>query len=525
MGRRLTWLSGRPRWVAPSGVRARFGVRAALAFVVVGLLTLTPHVHAQSSSRAQLEMARNHMELGQDLYGRGRYLEAAEEFMAAYQAREFSAFLFNAAMCYERFGDPARAADLYQRYLDREPSASDRGEVTLKIAALRAQAAAHATEAVDPNATPVVDPPVTPNPDASTTTPTPPVTPPVAPPVAPPAPVEEMKSLLSVQTQPEGAIISVKRGTTVVATGPSPFAHTLDEGEYELFVEHPDYRTVQQHIRVRQGKVYVVIIEMSQAQFLGYLQVISNPPGSRVYLDDREAGSHAAPYANEIPIGTHRVWIERPGYETVEREVEVGLGEQVDVRVDLTRVDHGRVRMVGNVRPAEVFVDDTRVGAIPYEGDVPSGRHRIRVSANSMKDWEEEVEIEPGQVTPMRVRLRPSQDRGGAYATLALAVASAGAGVGLTLVSRDLRDDVQADLDAGLLTSDDPRIQQGRVLTIGADVAYGASGLIGLLSIYYFVHDPLPDSEGTILEPRDWTYVPTYDVRTGTAALTVSGRF
>lgn len=499
-----------------------------LAYLRLGLVFLTvlsfdTHVHAQTSSRAALDMARNHMEQGQELYARSRYLEAAEEFMAAYQAREFSAFLFNAALCYERFGDPTRAADLYQRYLDREPSASDRAEVTVKVTTLRAQAAAHATP--DPNTPPVVDPdpnapPATPLPDVSgvPTTPTTPV-------ATPAVPVEEMKSLLSVQTQPEGATISVKRGETVVATGPSPFAQTLDEGEYELFVEHPDYRTVQQHIRVRQGKVYVVIIEMSQAQFLGYVQIVSDPPGARVYIDDREAGSHAAPYANEIPIGTHRLWIERPGYETVEREVEVGLGEQVDVRIALTRVDHGRVRMVANVRPAEVFVDDARVGAIPYEGDVPAGRHRLRVSADNMKDWEEDVDVQQGQVTPMRIRLRPSPQRGGAYATLTLATAALGTGIALGVVSRNLRNDLEAERTAGTLASDDPRITQGRILTIGADVAYGATGLISVLSLYYFLHDSLPDSSGTILEPRDWTYVPTFDARTGTAVLNVTGRF
>lgn len=500
-------------------------VRRSTFFLGLALLatSVAPLASAQSGSRAQLELARSHMEQGQELYGRQRYVEAAEEFLAAYQAREFSAFLYNAAICYERYGDPTRAADLYQRYLDREPSASDRAEVTAKIAALRAQAAAHA-----PPVTPPPDstnpPPDSTNPPPDSTNP-PPDTTATTPPTPPATPPEEMKSLLSVQTQPEGAIVSVKQGTTVIATGPSPFAHTLDEGEYELFVEHPDYRTVQQHIRVRQGKVYVVIIEMSQAQFLGYLRIISNPPEARVYLDDREAGSHAAPYQNEIPIGTHRVWVERPGYETVEREIEVGLGEQVDVRIDLSRVDHGRVRMIGNVRPAEVYIDETRVGAIPYEGDVPAGRHTIRVSADAMKDWEDTVEIQRGQVTPMRIRLRPTPEHGGGYATLALATASLGTGVALGVFSRNLREDVQAEFDAGTLASDDPRITQGRALSIGADVAYGASGLIGLLSLYYFLHDPLPESEGTILEPRDWTAMPSYDPRTGTATLDLVGRF
>lgn len=506
-----------------------------------GLLGSAAPAEAQSS-RQMLEMARTHMEQGQDLYARGRYVEAAEEFLAAYQAREFSAFLFNAALCYERYGDPARAADYYQRYLDREPQASDRAAVTAKITALRAQIAPPQGEAVAAGgATGVAGTPpggeagATPS-AGSGTEPTPPVDPgsttssagstPEAPPATPPAtPPEDMKSLLSVQTQPEGATVFVRSGAEVVATGPSPFAHTLDEGEYQLSIEHPSYRTVTQPIRVRAGKVYVVIIEMSQALFLGYLRVVSNPPGARVFVDDREAGSHPAPYANEIPTGVHRVWVERAGYETVEREVEVGLGEQVELRVDLERVAFGRIRMVANVRPAEVYVDGTRVGNIPYEGELPAGRRRIRVTADGMKDFEQTVTIVRGQVTPIRVRLRPAVERGNAYATLTFATAGLGGGIALSVLSNRLRDDLDAEQALGTLADDDPRISQGRALSIGADVAYGLSGLVGIVSVYLFVHDPTPDSEGTLLEPRDWALLPVWDPATGTAAVSFGGRF
>ncbi len=336
-----------------------------------------------------------------------------------------------------------------------------------------------------------------------------------------------MKSLLSVQTEPEGARVTVRQDGAVVSAGPAPFAYSLDEGEYDVVVEHPDYRSIEQHVRIRPGKVYVVIVEMSQGQFLGYLRATSDPPGASVYIDDRDAGAvGTTPFQNPLPTGTHTVWIERPGYAPEQREVEIGIGDEVELDVNLERVTYGRMRIVANVRGAEVFVDGVQVGEVPYEGDVEAGVHEVRVSAPGMKDWEEDVDIPRGQLVPMRLRLRPAPGRGGAVTTLVMAALITGGSGALHFMRNDLLSEVRRDRDLGILASNDPRINRGRYMTIGMDAGYGLGGLLGLLSIYAFLHDELPDSEGNVLEPRDWALVtPMIQPRTGTYGLQWEGRF
>ena len=51
------------------------------------------------------------MERGQILYVQARYIEASQEFLLAYEYQPFSAFLFNAAVAYERFGDGGRGGE------------------------------------------------------------------------------------------------------------------------------------------------------------------------------------------------------------------------------------------------------------------------------------------------------------------------------------------------------------------------------------------------------------------------------
>lgn len=483
----------------------------ALSAALALLGTVAP-AHAQSE-REQLQQAREAMERGQEAYLGARWDEAAAAFLEAYRARPFSAFLYNAGIANERLPNVPEAIRLYERYLEAEPDASDVEEVRARIERLRATLPSETPTGETPTGeTPTGETPTGETPTGETPTgetPTVETTPP--PPAEPPPP---MKSLLSVETNPTDARITVRRDGVVVASGPSPFAENLDEGAYEVSVEHPDYQTIARPMRIRAGKVYIAILEMSQGEFLGFLRVVSDPPGARVFLDDREAGSVGeTPYQNPVTSGTHRVWIERPGFEPIEREIEVGIGDDLREEFALERVTFGRVRVVANVPGAMVSVDGVEVGRVPYEGDHPAGPHRITVSHDGMKDYEETVDLQRGQLTPMRVRMRPAVSRSGAWATLTLGLLTAGGGTALAVLSERTRDDLDRDRRAGILSDDDSRITRGKILSIAADTAFGFAGLLGILSIYYFVRDPLPDSEGTTLEPRDWTFVPTLDLR------------
>src|SRR5688500_14792141 len=84
-----------------------------------------------------MEVAREHMERGQALNQAGRFIESAEEFLRAYEAQPFAAFLYNAGVAYEKVGDPGRAADYFSRYLSADPQADDASATTARIERLR----------------------------------------------------------------------------------------------------------------------------------------------------------------------------------------------------------------------------------------------------------------------------------------------------------------------------------------------------------------------------------------------------
>ena len=81
-------------------------------------------------------------------------------------------------------------------------------------------------------------------------------------------------------------------------------------------------------------------------------------------------------------------------------------------------------------------------------------------------------------------------------------------GIVLGLQADGMEDDLRADSEMGLLARNDSRFRRGKTFAALANASWGLAGLMGLLSLYYFIRDPLPDSSADVLEPRDWTFTP-----------------
>jgi tetratricopeptide (TPR) repeat protein len=482
---------------------ASFGCLALLS-----VLMLASPVDAQRArpSRQAIDQARTRMEQGQAYFLQGRFAEAASEFEAAYGIHPFSAFLFNAGVAYETGGDLPHAIEYFRRYVGVETNASERTEVETRIAGLEARVRERderlARERAEREA-------------AIAAGQTPPPTPTVEPEPTPAAPtaqvVDQLLSLVAVETEPEGATVTISNAGGAVATGPAPLTQTLEHGAYHIVIEHPDYNRFERDFDVQPGVLNRLFLNLSQGEFLGYVRVVSDPPGAGVIVDDREAGARGqTPFEGPLQTGHHHVWIEREGYQPIEREFDIAVGDEVRIDVELERVSYGRLRVVGNLRGARILVDGVQVGAVPWEGQVEGGTHIVRVEHDNMKAWESTVEVARGQLRPIRVRLRPAVGRGGAIAAGVIGGLALGGGIGMSVYVNDLYNDLDRARTAGTLQGDDSRLEVGFWMSIGQYIAYGVAGIAGALSLFYAFYDDLPPSEGTVLDPRDWTLLPMF---------------
>jgi hypothetical protein len=456
------------------------------------------------------------METGLTLFVGGKTQEAAAEFEAGYAEHPYSAFLFNAGVCYQRLGERDKALDRYREYLRIDPQAPDIEKVQQRIAALEAEraaalaAASAMTAQGDGGAPPPPPPPLPPSEQIAATD-------------------DALRSLVVVETEPAGAPLRVflanddatpafKLGTPnagwrQVVTTTSPTSLSLSVGRYHIVVDKfADFNVSETDIKVSAGHVHHFKANLSQGVFMSFLRVAANVRGAHIWLDDPKKARPewgTTPYGELVPAGDHQVLIEIPGFMPLATQVALEHGEQKELEVRLARVDYGFVRVDADAASAKIKVDgDSRgtwkSGEAPVDIQLRSGKHKILIDGDGRKKYEGDIEVPKGQVLPIHAKLIPKYPRGGAWTQAVLSGVFIGAGSFFGVQSNKLYDQVKDDRRAGILDESDGRITRGRIYAVGADVGFVAGGVLAGLATYNFIKDPLPDSSLKVDRPVEF---------------------
>ncbi|ACY18920.1 Tetratricopeptide TPR_4 [Haliangium ochraceum DSM 14365] len=132
-------------------MRAFNSVCVVLLSLCLGLSLAAPapaYAQAQQDDEDTDERARTLYMEGEAHYAAGRYEEAAESFLEAFNLSGRTALLFNLGNAYERMGDYERAAEYLRRYVD-SPRARDVVSVRERVRRLEAAAERKRREAAE----------------------------------------------------------------------------------------------------------------------------------------------------------------------------------------------------------------------------------------------------------------------------------------------------------------------------------------------------------------------------------------
>jgi tetratricopeptide (TPR) repeat protein len=458
---------------------------AALAslFAPVCLVALAPPAVSAGKGHdaASVDDARKKMEKGQSLFAQRQFAEAAAEFEAAHRAQPYSAFLYNAALAYDKAGDGEKAIARYRDFLTSEPGAPDVAEIRATIKRLEAQAAA-ASDGGAP-----------------------------APALDEKAQAGQMRSLVLIESEPPGAPVSIwaaapgaghfkesdPKWTRIATNIKTPHDLSLAIGRYHVVIDaFKDYRRSETDINLAPGHVYSFKANLSQGQFLAFLKVSSKVEGAKIYLDDppphKKAPWGRTPFGALVPSGEHQVWIAAPGREPFTKKVTIEHGQTAEVDAVLPRVPYGYLRVDGNAENIEIAIDGVKHGSFssggpPVRVKLPAGKHKLELDASGRKTYEGEITIPEGQELPAHGTLIESYGRGKAIAAAAFSVGLAVGGGVMFKLAGDTQDQKKKDIFSGVSTG----------CFIGAGVA-------GAASIFLFIYDPNPDSLVKLDRPREF---------------------
>lgn len=455
-------------------------MRSRVCFVVwVAICALAAPVAAQPSDA--LKKAQSAFDQAQLDYLAGKYDQAAAGFQAAFDARQFPQFLYNAGACFHMKGKRDGSAEsytaavgYYRRYLEADPRAADRAKVEKAIGVLEGEIKRLRETA-----------------------------PPAGTPTAPSADVQGLgdarpRSLIVIESEPQGATIYVDDRKQTF--GQTPWSGPL-EGTHKVIIEKRGFMTSESQVTGDPDKLFVLRAVLGKESSLGWVDITSNIPGAAIYIDDKAAGVVATtPHSQNIKPGRHTFWVTAEGYDEARIEVEVVPSGTHEVKASLRGTPVGKLDLIGiGIEDSKIFIDGKlacKQG--PCLQTLREGDHDVLVARPGMKPFQRRISVQARTDTMIKVSLAPRPGRGDAVVAWILAGGFAGGGAFLGLQAKKYQDDLRHGIDAGNPPVDtrDDRFTKGKIFAIAADGAFTLAGISAITALYYTLRDKGPPSTG-----------------------------
>lgn len=151
----------------------------------------------------------------------------------------------------------------------------------------------------------------------------------------------------------------------------------------------------------------------------GEIGVQTEPEGASVLLNGEVRGVSPIKVGN-LPLGQYTVRIEKDGFETEERVLEI-TPEARETAIGLAlrkaaeapaRPQRATLDVDSSPVDANVLIDGKPVGRTPILAhSVAPGRRRVRVQKDGFKPWEHTLELRAGQKAPLMATLEPADVR------------------------------------------------------------------------------------------------------------------
>lgn len=178
------------------------------------------------------------------------------------------------------------------------------------------------------------------------------------------------------------------------------------------------------------------------------------PDGARVYVDDALVGTTPLEKPVRIEMGEHRVRIEKEGFVPFSETRTFDGGSTVSLKAKL-EAERREGRLQVTASPGDTIrVDGKVVGTGSFQGTLPSGLHRVEVSAPGKHTYTSDVMVEANQATTVSIVLEtavftpppsnPEKERGSSNAWLWIGsgvLLAAGLGVGAYFLFKDRKDE------------------------------------------------------------------------------------
>jgi tetratricopeptide (TPR) repeat protein len=154
--------------------------------------------------------------------------------------------------------------------------------------------------------------------------------------------------------------------------------------------------------------------QLGDVKVRGLVVIVTEPQNATIYLDNKKKGKFAeTPWSGSID-GEHKLIIEKRGYKPVETVISADPTKLVQVISVMSQEDYlAWIEVTSNVPGADIFIDDKSIGAVGKTPLVPGqnikpGKHTFWISAEGYDEYEESIDIAPGETKAIKATLSGS---------------------------------------------------------------------------------------------------------------------
>jgi serine/threonine-protein kinase len=207
----------------------------------------------------------------------------------------------------------------------------------------------------------------------------------------------------------------------------TPYRFKLPVGKHTIEVHKPGFQTARREVEFTRNGPRSIVMELAPSQATYHITTI--PPGAEVYFDGQRQAA-PTPSAYTLSFGEHKMSIRKPGYQAVERVVQIGDAAPPPIRVLLVPerpivTEHpvrppvappaaapqgtGRLSIRTNPGGASIIVDGTPTQyRTPVNIPLPSGKHSIVIERRGFASETHEVTIRKDDMTNLELTLKPA---------------------------------------------------------------------------------------------------------------------
>lgn len=184
---------------------------------------------------------------------------------------------------------------------------------------------------------------------------------------------------LSVDMSPNFATLTINslKGALITVNGNKAGYGTvtqeLVEGIYDIKASLSHHRTASRQVEISANTP--LSITLSPTPIYGSIDVTSTPFDAEVSIDGKIYGKTPLTIPH-ILEGEYDVVLSKPGYATVTQHVTVTEGQTESLSATLPR---GRRVNFSGANDAQLYIDGSLVGTLPYSHSVTFGSHAIRI--------------------------------------------------------------------------------------------------------------------------------------------------